>query len=37
VFTEKEYAKLEALTAQEKGKEKRVTKRLINNLKKGRS
>ena len=36
VFTEGEYHKLEALAAREKGKEKRVTKRFIDNLKKGR-
>lgn len=35
-FTKKEYMKLDALTAQEKGKEKRVTKKFIDNLKKGR-
>ena len=33
-FTDDGYEKLEALAAQEKGKEKRVTKRLIYNLKK---
>ena len=33
-FTSEEYTKLGALAAKEKGKEKRVTKRLINNLKK---
>jgi len=36
-FTDEEYAKLEALAAREKGKEKRVTKKLINNLKNGKS
>ncbi len=35
-FTEKEYERLEALAAEEKGKEKRITKRLINNLTRGR-
>ena len=35
VFTEVEYAKLEALAAKEKGKEKRATKRFIENLKRG--
>ncbi len=34
-FTDAEYVKLETLTAREKGKEKRVTKKFINNLKKG--
>ena len=36
-FTDEEYAKLEALAAKEKGKEKRVTKSFILNLKKGRA
>jgi len=36
VFTEEEYKKLEILSMKEKGKEKRVTKRFINNLKRGR-
>ena len=36
VFTKEEYIKLDALTAQEKGKEKKVTKKFIDNLKKGR-
>jgi len=35
-FTDEEYLKLETLAAKEKGKEKRVTKRFIDNLKKGR-
>lgn len=35
-FTDEEYAKLETLAAKEKGKEKRVTKRFILNLKKGK-
>lgn len=35
-FTEEEYKKLEDLAAKEKGKEKRVTKKLIEGLKKGR-
>ncbi len=34
-FTHEEYAKLETLAAQEKGREKSVTKKLINSLKKG--
>ena len=33
-FTAEEYVKLETLAAKEKGKEKRVTKRFIDNLKK---
>ncbi|MFC1621588.1 AbrB/MazE/SpoVT family DNA-binding domain-containing protein [Candidatus Omnitrophota bacterium] len=37
VFTEEEYEKLEKLSIAEKGKEKRATKKLISNLKKGRS
>jgi AbrB family looped-hinge helix DNA binding protein len=36
VFTEEEYKKLEILSMKEKGKEKRVTKKFINNLKRGR-
>lgn len=35
-FTDEMYEKLEALSAREKGKEKRVTKRFIASLKKGR-
>lgn len=35
-FTDAEYVKLELLASREKGKEKRVTKRLIDGLKKGR-
>ncbi|MFH1458677.1 MAG: AbrB/MazE/SpoVT family DNA-binding domain-containing protein [Candidatus Omnitrophota bacterium] len=35
-FTNEEYAKLEALAAKEKGKEKHVTRKLIDNLKKGK-
>ncbi len=35
-FTDEEYVKLETLAAKEKGKEKRVTKKFINNLKKGK-
>ena len=35
-FTEKEYEKLETLSAQEKGKEKRVTQKFIGDLKKGK-
>ncbi|MBL7071435.1 MAG: hypothetical protein ISS26_04615 [Candidatus Omnitrophica bacterium] len=35
-FTEEEYVKLEALAMKEKGKEKRVTKKFISDLKKGR-
>lgn len=35
-FTDEEYAKLEVLAAREKGKEKPVTKKLIDNLKKGK-
>ncbi|MCM8814298.1 MAG: AbrB/MazE/SpoVT family DNA-binding domain-containing protein [Candidatus Omnitrophica bacterium] len=34
-FTDKEYAKLEALASREKGKEKPVTGKLIANLKRG--
>ena len=36
VFTEEEYKKLETLSMKEKGKEKRATRKLIENLKKGR-
>ena len=36
VFTEEEYKKLETLSMKEKGKEKRVTRKFIENLKKGR-
>lgn len=36
VFTEEEYKKLELLSIKEKGKEKRVTKKFIDNLKKGK-
>jgi len=35
-FSEAEYAKLEALAVKEQGKEKRVTKKFIDNLKKAR-
>lgn len=35
-FSEEEYKKLEALAAKEKGKEKRVNKGFIKNLKKGK-
>ncbi len=35
-FTDEEYMKLETLAAKEKGKEKYVTKRIIDNLKKGK-
>ena len=35
-FTDTEYAKLETLDAQERGKEKRATKRFIGNLKNGK-
>ena len=35
-FTYEEYTKLETLAVQEKGKEKCVTKKLIDNLKKGK-
>ncbi len=34
-FTEEEYAKLEALAQREAGKEKKVTKKFIEDLKKG--
>ena len=36
-FTNKEYAKLETLAEQEKGKEKPVSKKLIANLKKSKN
>jgi len=36
-FTDEEYAKLETLAAKEKGKEKHITKRFIDSLKKGKS
>lgn len=36
VFTKETYKKLETLTMREKGKEKRVTKKFIDNLKKER-
>ncbi len=36
VFTEDEYRKLEALSRKEKGEEKRVTKKFIDSLKKGK-
>ena len=36
VFTEEEYKKLETLSRKEKGKEKRATRKFIENLKKGR-
>jgi len=36
VFTAEEYAKLEALAVKEEGKEKQVTKKFIDNLKKGK-
>ncbi len=35
VFTEEEYKKLETLSMKEKGKEKRVTRKFVENLKKG--
>lgn len=35
-FTDEEYVKLETLAAKEKKKEKHVTKRFIDNLKKGK-
>ena len=37
VWTKEVYKKLETLAMREKGKEKRVTKKFIDNLKKGRS
>ena len=36
-FTDEEYAKLETLAVKENGKEKRATKKFIDNLKKGKS
>jgi len=36
VFTEEEYKKLETLSMNEKGKEKRVTRKFVENLKQGR-
>jgi AbrB family looped-hinge helix DNA binding protein len=36
-FTNEEYAKLETLAKQEEGKEKRLTKKFIHNLKQGNS
>ena len=36
-FTNEEYVKLETLASREKGKEKRVTKRFIENLRKGKT
>jgi len=36
-FTHEEYTKLETLSVQEKGKEKCVTKKLIDSLKKGKA
>ncbi len=36
-FTDEEYAKLEKLATKENGKEKHATKKLIDNLKKGKS
>ena len=36
VFSEEHYKKLESLSMEEKGKEKRVTKKFINTLKKGK-
>ena len=36
-FTDEEYAKLEAITVREAGKEKRMTKKFINSLKKGKN
>ena len=35
VFTKEEYEKLQLLSEKERGKEKKVTKKLINNLEKG--
>jgi len=35
-FTNEEYVKLENLAAKEKGQENRITKKLIDNLKKGK-
>ena len=36
-FTDEEYVKLETLAVKEKGKEKRTTKKFIDNLKNGKS
>ena len=36
-FTDEEYAKLETLAIKENGKEKRATKKFIDNLKRGKS
>ena len=36
-FTEEEYAKLEILAKKEKGKEKQITSKFIDNLKKGKA
>lgn len=36
VFTKEEYEKLQLLSEKERGKEKKVTKKLIKDLKKGR-
>ena len=36
-FTDEEYAKLDTLAAREKGKEKRVTRKFIDSLKKGKA
>ncbi|NOX96677.1 MAG: AbrB/MazE/SpoVT family DNA-binding domain-containing protein [Nitrospirae bacterium] len=36
VFTEEEYKKLETLSRKEKGKEKRVTRKFVENLKRER-
>ena len=36
-FTDEEYAKLEKLAIKENGKEKRASKKFIDNLKKGKS
>jgi len=36
-FTDEEYAKLETLAVKENGKEKRATKKFIDNLKRGQS
>lgn len=35
-FTNEEYARLETLADQEKGEEKRITRKFVNDLKKGR-
>ena len=36
-FSDEEYVKLEALTVREKGKERHITKKFINDLKKGKA